>query len=299
MKLKLSIFEKLIALSMTRTELDLFLLCLRYQDDTGRVVGLHHREICQEGNMCEQSFYDALRSLEEKYLISYKRVNGDYDIMITDNNFSDKKFKGQYINLYHGLFETKEFWGLSVNEKLIALDLFRQCQAGTGRKIIGKKKFYDKYMELFRVCKKTISKYITHLRKIFRFTLNTKNYHILLLDFVKPALNAAEMYRQRIARTLIRRSRAISTSESFNDMVQLLKQYHNNIKNIVDVLGVAMKAAVKKEKTLQPALVHSLMLRSIGRIQPYKKSGSTKKIKEDEYIKSNPELFKWLEQMGY
>ena len=194
---------------------------------------------------------------------------------------------------------TNELSALAVAEKLIALDLFRHCQAGNGRKIIGKKKFYDKYMELFHVCKKTISKYITHLRKIFRFTLNTKNYHISLLDFVKPALNAAEMYRQRIARTLIRRSRAISTSESFNDMVQLLKQYHNNIKNVVDVLGVAMKAAVKKEKTLQPALVHSLMLQSIGRIQPYKKSGSTKKIKEDEYIKSNPELFKWLEQMGY
>lgn len=265
MKLKLSIFEKLIAFSITRTELDLFSLCLRYQDDTGRVVGVHHREICKEGNMCEQSFYDALRGLEEKNFILYKRVNGDYDITITDNNFSDKKFKGQYINLHHGLFESKDFRNLSVNEKLIAIDLFRQCQAGTGRKVIGKKKFYEKYMELFHVCKKTISKYITNLRKIYRFVLNKKNYHISLLVFIKPALSAAEMYRQRIARTLIRRSRAITTPGSFNDMVQLLKQYNNNIKDIVDILGVAMIASVRKEKILQPALVHSIMLKSLGK----------------------------------
>lgn len=265
MKLKLSIFEKLIAFSITRTELDLFLLCLRYQDDTGRVVGVHHREICKEGNMCEQSFYDALRSLKEKNLIFYKRANGDYDITIIDNDFSDKKFKGQYINLHHGLFESEDFWNLSVNEKLLVLDLFRQCQAGTGRKVIGKKKFYEKYMELFHVCKKTISKYITNIRKIFRFVLNKKNYHISLLEFVKPALSAAELYRQRIARTLIRRSRAFTTPGGFNDIVQLLKQYHNNIKDIVDVLGAAMIASVRKEKILQPALVHSLMLKSLGK----------------------------------
>lgn len=265
MKLKLSIFKNLIALNMTAKELNLFLLCLRYQDDTGRVVGVHHREMCQEGSMCEQSFYDALKGLEEKNLISYKRVNGDYDITITNNNFSDKKFKGQYINLHHGMFVSKDFWDLSANEKLLAIDLYRQCEAGTGKKVIGKKKFYEKYMEMFHVCKKTIAKYITHLRKIFRFMLNMRNYHISHLDFVKPALSAAEMYRQRIARTLIRRSRAITTPGSFNDIVQLLKQYHNNIKDIVDVLGVAMKVSTQKEKILQPALVHSLILQSIGK----------------------------------
>jgi len=283
MKLKLSIFEKLIAFSITRTELDLFLLCLRYQDDTGRVVGVHHREICKEGNMCEQSFYDALRSLKEKNLILYKRANGDYDITILDNDFLEKKFKGQYINLHHGLFESENFWNLSVNEKLLVLDLFRQCQAGTGRKVIGKKKFYEKYMNVFRVCKKTISKYITHLRSIFKFVLNAKNYHIALLEFVKPALSAAEMHRRRIARMLIRRTRAIVTPEIFNDMVQILKQYHNNIKDIVDVLGVAMKASVQKKKFLQPALVHSLMLQSIGKKDTTHKNNSKFDFEQHDY----------------
>ena len=91
------------------------------------------------------------------------------------------------------------------------------------------------------------------------------------------------MHRRRIARILIRRTRAIVTPEIFNDMVQILKQYHNNIKDIVDVLGVAMKASVQKKKILQPALVHSLMLQSIGKKDTTHKNNSKFDFEQHDY----------------
>ena len=91
MKIKYSLLDRLC--NLTNKEVDFLLYVAHYQDDYGRIRGIYYRDVCQACDMCKQTFYDVLRSLQQKGVITYVRADRDYNITILDNDFS---YKGSY-----------------------------------------------------------------------------------------------------------------------------------------------------------------------------------------------------------
>ena len=108
MKIKNKILTKLT--NLTECEWKLFEYMIRRQDNSGKVFGVHNKAVCQTTKMSKQSFYNALRGLAEKKVITYEagvpeytvnpvakhKIFGrsiDYNVTITDNDFPMKEQK--------------------------------------------------------------------------------------------------------------------------------------------------------------------------------------------------------------
>lgn len=87
MRIKYSLINKLNTLKST--EFTLFLYLAKYQQLNGLVQGVHNQTVCQETGMCKQSFYNALRGLEKKNIISVTKASDiDYNVLIIGNDFT-------------------------------------------------------------------------------------------------------------------------------------------------------------------------------------------------------------------
>ena len=141
MKIKYSLLDKLN--SLTNKEIDFILYVARYQDDYGCIRGMYYRDACENADMCKQTFYDTLRSLQAQGIITYSRVNQDYDITILDNDFSyPGAYHEGYINVSRQVFHTRRFHELKAKEKLLLLHFMKithsasgSYQIGTGKRI--------------------------------------------------------------------------------------------------------------------------------------------------------------------
>lgn len=99
-------YETLLKLNnVSRTEMNIFLQCVRYQDDQGQVIGAYYRYFMKLlGFKSKQTFYNVLRSLSEKKLLTYaQNVKGDFDIWINNPVYS-KQEKPDYIDLNKVIF---------------------------------------------------------------------------------------------------------------------------------------------------------------------------------------------------
>lgn len=110
--------------SVSKMEMNFFLQCVRYQDEHRRVIGVYYKEFMQVlGMKSKQTFYNVLRSLSEKNLLSYtQNVKGDFDIYLKNRTFSQQKTP-DYIDLNKVLFQSKEFFKMKAHEKYMLLDL--------------------------------------------------------------------------------------------------------------------------------------------------------------------------------
>ena len=106
-------YETLLKLNnVSRTEMNIFLQCVRYQDDQGQVIGAYYRYFMKLlGFKSKQTFYNVLRSLSEKKLLTYaQNVKGDFDIWINNPVYS--KQESQIILISIKLFfRVKNFSG--------------------------------------------------------------------------------------------------------------------------------------------------------------------------------------------
>ena len=116
MKIKYALLDKLN--SLTNKEVDFILYVARYQDDYGCIRGMYYRDVCKNADMCKQTFYDTLRSLQAQGIITYSRVNQDYDITILDNDFSYPGAYHEAISMYPTVISSRRFHELKAKEKL-------------------------------------------------------------------------------------------------------------------------------------------------------------------------------------
>lgn len=58
--------DKMIQAHLTKCEVSLMLYLSFYQDEHGRVYGVHYKAVCAATGMSYQEFYNAKKSLEEK-----------------------------------------------------------------------------------------------------------------------------------------------------------------------------------------------------------------------------------------
>lgn len=123
--------------SVSKMEMNFFLQCVRYQDEHRRVIGVYYKEFMQVlGMKSKQTFYNVLRSLSEKNLLSYtQNVKGDFDIYLENRTFSQQKTP-DYIDLNKVLFQSKEFFKMKAHEKYMLLDLMRSTALNRGIRVI-------------------------------------------------------------------------------------------------------------------------------------------------------------------
>lgn len=188
-------YETLLKLNnVSRTEMNIFLQCVRYQDDQGQVIGAYYRYFMKLlGFKSKQTFYNVLRSLSEKKLLTYaQNVKGDFDIWINNPVYS-KQEKPDYIDLNKVIFQSKEFFGMKAHEKYMLLDLMRSTALNRGIRVIRVEEFYNKYCKALHVTKRVIQMYLCTLRKYFAVRIKEGKYYIKFLGgklFEKPKRSA-------------------------------------------------------------------------------------------------------------
>ncbi len=250
-KLGIIVKQKLNMEDLTSTELNLFLYICRFQDDFGRVVGIHYKKTCKLLNINTQSFYNALRGLQDKAIITYKRNKCDYDIEIIDNSWDEicKAEKG-YISVRNPMLMDERFLALPVKNKLFAMELIREehiRQERTKGSFTSNSlrnnidKFITKWTKMFRVTERTIRAYLSKLKKWFNVYFDVeanKCYITFKKNTIKnykgksPIMmpSAASLYRKNQAEVAKRRNRIKDVPMDI--LIKKLRVFTKKIKEI-------------------------------------------------------------------
>ena len=185
-KLDFSLIETLPNKNITSNELNLLLYVGRFQDEFGCIKGIHYKEVCEALKISVQGFYDSLKGLQEKNIITYSHKVSDYDITINGNNkIATSNFKRGYISLAHPIFRKENFLKLPVKAKLFAIFLMREesirrinvDKEKSHSLCRNKSEFLDKFSKILSVSERAVRAYLT-----------------LLKDFISVYLEAGEKY---------------------------------------------------------------------------------------------------------
>lgn len=275
MKIKYSLLDRLC--NLTNKEVDFLLYVAHYQDDYGRIRGIYYRDVCQACDMCKQTFYDVLRSLQQKGVITYVRADRDYNITILDNDFSYKgSYEEGYINVSRSVFDTDKFNRLRAKEKIFVLHLMKVTHENAKSFQIRTENFYKKYTELLGVTKKILRGYLHSMRSFFSVGKKDGKYFITFLASVFKARRDVSETDQLLGhevKTHCRRCKIKdidSQAQAVEDTMQLVKQYRPEAKergvDILDVLQDCIWTSVQgfKHRVLNPKYVHKLIRIKLG-----------------------------------
>lgn len=234
---------------LSKMEMNIFLLLVRYQDECGKVIGAYYKEFMKElGFTSKQTFYNALDSLQKQKLISSSQeMKGDFDITVLDNEGFSKQDQPDYINMNLAIFRTKEFYALKSHEKYMLLDLIRSTKLNRGKRIISIEEFYSQYSKKFHVSHRTIQNYLRTMKKYFHIFSQNGKYYICYIggklfekvkrnscckkkQVIKVPYSAAEQKREYLGRVLLRRAKlTIEHPTDALDLGMLIHQYQKEI----------------------------------------------------------------------
>lgn len=276
-KLKSSTFEKFMQSALTSSELNFLVYLSHFQDDTGTIIGVYYKDICEAIKISYQTFYDIIRNLSEKGIVSYKKKNyDDWDITILNNDFSYETAVNEgYISMGHDIFSDPEFFRLKAPEKLLAMHIMRVSGAGERNYCISVDKFYYKFSNALGVTKRALNGYIRNLQKFFSIGIKDGKICVTVLKRAKKnrSMSDKEAYSWHISKILFRRNR-VKTAENektFKDMTKLIKQYAGDYKDriaeyIMDatrrslqIRNTGIKSEYKWKREIIPRYVHYLL----------------------------------------
>lgn len=284
MKIKNNILENLIGL--TECEWKLFEYLVRRQDEKGFIYGVHNKSVCQQMKMSKQSFYNSLRGLAKKNIITYvpgttikytpKRstpnniddntvdewdglqpVSIDFNVTIIGNDFSYEGANNEgYVSLQRRMFKSKEFKKLKPNEKFLVFWLAHITNERTQsykRKI---KEFYSQYSEMLNVSKRAIHSYIEKIKDFFNIWIKRGILYIKYNSkmFKKnSSQNTKTNSNYNFVEALARQLQIKKASKTqIRDTAILMKQYEESAKtngsNIKGLLIMALSACARLEK---------------------------------------------------
>ena len=288
-KIKNSIVDRMIAQKCTANEINFLIYVSAYQDITGRVTGVHYKDVCDATGMSIQGYYDTKASLEEKgFIVCEKCDYSDCDITIVGNAYDGEKYnRGGYINTSHNIFSQNEFYQLKAGAKLLALKLLIISFSGKGFFEIGVKKFYDKengYQTRFGVGKRVMRSYLMSLKPFFSIVIKDGKYYITPKKNVhKNATSGAEVerYREKAVEVVLRRNRIKETGTGKEELYNLFKQYDAKAEtegiHLVSLMDRVVKKSLEiinqgktwiKYKIVNIKLIHKLLRENWS--QPYK-----------------------------
>lgn len=284
MKTKYTIIPKLNTLSAK--EMDLFFyLVERMNQFNGYVEGVYYKDVMQVTGMCKQSFYNALKGLEKKEIVTVNKSSDvDYNVVILGNAFPDAEARKKgYVKLNRKAFRTKEFWQLKAHEKYMLLEFLKGTHENGSSIRIGVEKFYEKYQELLGVSERVIRGYLHNLRKFFSIGIKDGKYFITYLHSVfndnclKKKKSEEEWYREHLVKKECWRNHIEYDKESLTSTAYLSRQYFDffNGQSEIEKIMAAAKALMlcirtsvedikRKDRQLQPKYIHKLLRKSIG-----------------------------------
>ncbi|WP_346663755.1 hypothetical protein [uncultured Merdimonas sp.] len=257
--------------NLTNREMDLFLYLARYQNLAGQVVGVHNRAVCRSTGMCKQSFYTSLYSLAEKGVISYaKNTEIDYDVQITDNDFSyPEAFREGYVNLHRAVFHQDIFKKLKANEKYMLFEFLKRTHENSSSYKVRTYRFYDIFTELLGVTGRVIRCYLHTLRHFFSVGIKNGIYYITYKHSVfhrKEKKGVEDTEFQYFVEVQCRRERIREwKEEEVANTSWLLKQYRPVVQ--LQELKQLLKEAVHKSvtgveadcRTLNSRYIHTIL----------------------------------------
>lgn len=271
MKIKYSLLDKLN--SLTNKEVDFILYVARYQDDYGCIRGMYYRDVCKNADMCKQTFYDTLRSLQAQGIITYSRVNQDYDITILDNDFSyPGAYHEGYINVSRQVFHTRRFHELKAKEKLLLLHFMKITHSASGSYQIGIGKLYTKYMQLLGVTKRVLRGYLHSLKKFFAIGIKDGKYFISYLRTVfndRVEVSETDQYMRHLVRVSCRRAKIKDfVPAAVKDVVTIMKQYRKEAQesSIGKSIFEIVDDCICQAKELNSKYIHKLVRGALGLI---------------------------------
>lgn len=276
-KIKSSVVTKMIEKGITSKEFDFLIYISRFQDDAGNINGVHYKEVCENMNISYQGFYDIKKSLMIKGIIQCNKSNYiDHDIMIKENDFSYvENFTESYINTNHDIFFDPDFFKMKAGAKLLTMEMMKISYSNRGKVMIGVKKFFDKYCQIFKVTKRVMHGYLMQLKRFFSIGIKDGKYYITPLVKIynhgQPSEN--DRYSEHQIKTICRRNRMeVSDQKAVKDIGVLAGQYRktalNAGMNIWDILKTAIKESLErlnlsyktyKIRVLKPKLIHKIV----------------------------------------
>lgn len=295
-KLKNSILDHMIDAKLTSKEIDFLIFISRFQDDTGRVCGVHYRELCEEMHMSYQTFYNVKESLEEKNFIrSIKTDRIDHDIIILNNRNEDCIENG-YINTNHHMLFCEEFYRMKAGAKLLAMQLMKITYAGKGYFAIGVRKFYDGYPARFGVSRRVMRSWLMSLKLFFSIGIKDAKYFIEPKKIIyrkADEMKESDRLRMHNADVILRRNRIKEADKKEKESLRdLFRQYEPAAKeigkSIVDFACRAVKKSLellneghkKTQKIINIKLIHKLLREDLEqegwRSEPPQASGVTR-----------------------
>lgn len=273
----------MIKAKLTSKELDFMIYISRFQDDFGRVAGIHYKDVCKNMNISYQGFYDVKKSLIKKNFITSTKSNRiDHDITILNNEFPTKEsIQEGYINTNHHIFYEPEFFKLKAGAKLLAMEIMKISYAGTGQCKIGTKKFYEKYTKLFKVSNRVMRKYLMSLKPFFSIGIVEGIYYMRPLKKVyRQAGQASENdnYATHNIEVICRRNKIADMDKKKMDDIRIIIRQHKeeakqSNRSIIELLKTAIEKSLtllninhpkKKIRALKPKLIHKILIEELA-----------------------------------
>lgn len=284
MKIKNNILENLIGL--TECEWKLFEYLVRRQDEKGFVYGVHNKSVCQQMKMSKQSFYNSLRGLAKKNIITYvpgttirytvkkstpnnindntvdewdglQPISIDFNVTIKGNDFScEGAYNEGYVSLQRKMFRRKEFKKLKPNEKFLVFWFAHITNENTQshkRKI---KEFYLQYSEMLNVSKRVVRSYVENIKDFFNIWVKRGILYIKYKSemFKKNSnQNTKNNSNYNFVEALARQLQIKKASKTqIRDTAALMKQYEESAEthgsNIKGLIIMALSACARLEK---------------------------------------------------
>ena len=275
MKFGYQLLEKPNIATLKSKEMDLLFYFVKNQDNkTGKVLGVHHKDVSASTGMVKQSFYSALKALEDKGIISYKRHNDGayYTVTVLDNAFPDKESLSKgYIDLQKEFFYSEDFTKLKSHEKYLVLYFCKRTHEGRGSFHIYTKNLYRNLTKLFGVKERVVRSYLHSLRKIFSIGIKSGQYYITYMhSLFKRKIDKPErlVKDEGIIRQIVHKLKIRGAdNEEISQTAELLQQYKNiaaerkkDLKmEIFNVISEIVSGILQKERNLQYKLINKLL----------------------------------------
>ena len=280
MKLRYQVISKLNNLSNSEMKLFIYLVQSENQS-TGLVEGVYYRDVMKHTCICKQSFYNALKGLEEKKIVTVQKNSAvDYDVLILDNACPTERERSDgYINLNRKVFHSKEFRKLKAHEKYLLFEFLKRTHEGRGSMRIKVKHFYEEFVSLLCVKKRVFRSYLHNLKKFFSIGIKNGNYYITYLHSVFKKCNVRDpewksersWHLEQLVKKECHRLHISYTDEALSDTAYLAVQYKEYMEKPKDVLKSLMNcirtsiAGIRySERELENRYVHRLMKKEIG-----------------------------------
>ena len=263
MKLRYQVIPKLNKLSNSEMKLFIYLVQSENQS-TGLVEGVYYRDVMKYTGICKQSFYNALKGLEEKKIVTVqKNSDVDYDVLILDNACPTEQERSEgYINLNRKVFE-----------------FLKRTHESRGSMRIKVKHFYEEFMKMLGVKERVLRSYLHNLKKFFSIGIKDGNYFITYLHSVFKKYNVSEpgwkaersWHLEQLVKKECHRLHISYSVEALADTAYLAVQYKEYVekpKDILKALMLCIRTSIEgvrySERVLENRYIHLLMKKAIG-----------------------------------